>query len=399
MPELLRSRPKQPRTALLFAVAGGAFATTLASALANPPRRAQLRNRVSSAASDTLDLMGKAARDARNRISGAAAAAKGAVRGDEPSDEKLVARVRTKLGRLVSHPHAVEVKADHGHVTLSGPILASEVDLLVREVRRVRGVREVETTFEVHEHADVPSLQGAGHPPRAPEIFQEHWTPSLRVGAGALGVAAALYGVSRLPSPIGVGVGSVGLLLVARAAFDKPIGCILGFDETRRAIELHKSMTIHAPVDEVFSYLSDFERYPDFMDHVDKVIKTGEQRSHWHVRGPFGGTVEWEAETTSFVPNEQIAWRSVDESRIKHEGTVHFAPADDGHATRIEVDLGYTPVAGYLGHGVAVLFGVDPKKLLDDDLLRVKSLLEEGKARAHGHQVTRKDFSAETTTH
>jgi len=35
---------------------------------------------------------------------------------------------------------------------------------------------------------------------------------------------------------------------------------------------------------------------------------------------------------------------------------------------------------GALGHAVAALLGADPKKQLDEDLLRLKSLLEREKA-------------------
>jgi uncharacterized membrane protein len=39
----------------------------------------------------------------------------------------------------------------------------------------------------------------------------------------------------------------------------------------------------------------------------------------------------------------------------------------------------YLPPAGELGHAVAQLFGVDPRQAMNDDLLRLKSLLEQGK--------------------
>jgi uncharacterized membrane protein len=39
----------------------------------------------------------------------------------------------------------------------------------------------------------------------------------------------------------------------------------------------------------------------------------------------------------------------------------------------------YLPPAGVVGHAVAQLFGVDPRQAMNDDLIRLKSLLEEGK--------------------
>ena len=40
--------------------------------------------------------------------------------------------------------------------------------------------------------------------------------------------------------------------------------------------------------------------------------------------------------------------------------------------------MSYVPPAGALGHAVATLFGVDPRQAMHDDLVRLKSLLEEG---------------------
>jgi uncharacterized membrane protein len=51
------------------------------------------------------------------------------------------------------------------------------------------------------------------------------------------------------------------------------------------------------------------------------------------------------------------------------------------------VQLSYNPPAGALGHAVASLFGADPKRAMDEDMVRLKSLLEEGKTRADGEAV------------
>lgn len=48
--------------------------------------------------------------------------------------------------------------------------------------------------------------------------------------------------------------------------------------------------------------------------------------------------------------------------------------------------MSYNPPAGVLGHAVAELFGVDPKHEMDDDLLRMKSLIETG---VHPHDAAR----------
>jgi hypothetical protein len=59
------------------------------------------------------------------------------------------------------------------------------------------------------------------------------------------------------------------------------------------------------------------------------------------------------------------------------------------------IRMTYKPPAGALGHAVASLLGSDPKRAMDEDLLRFKSLLEEGKASARGPTITREALGAD----
>jgi hypothetical protein len=68
---------------------------------------------------------------------------------------------------VVGHPGSIEVAADAGVVTLSGPVLEDEVDDLLSAVRDTPGVEDVEDHLEVHaEPDDVPGLQGDPRPER-----------------------------------------------------------------------------------------------------------------------------------------------------------------------------------------------------------------------------------------
>jgi uncharacterized membrane protein len=49
--------------------------------------------------------------------------------------------------------------------------------------------------------------------------------------------------------------------------------------------------------------------------------------------------------------------------------------------------MSYTPPAGAIGHAVAALFGADPKRAMDEDMVRLKSILEDGKTTAQGQPV------------
>lgn len=98
---------------------------------------------------------------------------------------------------------------------------------------------------------------------------------------------------------------------------------------------------------------------------------------HWEVAGPLGATVRWDASVTQLMTNERIAWATRPGSVVQHAGIVRFEPR--GPQTRIQVSLSYNPPAGALGHVVASLFGADPKAELDEDMVRMKTMLETGK--------------------
>jgi hypothetical protein len=45
-----------------------------------------------------------------------------------------------------------------------------------------------------------------------------------------------------------------------------------------------------------------------------------------------------------------------------------------------------------LGHAIAHILGFDPKTRMNEDLVRMKTLIEEGHTRAHGEQVSLEDL-------
>lgn len=155
-------------------------------------RRTMIRDKAVHLLHESEDGIQLAVRDLNNRAHGVAARAKAAVTKDGAGDEVIVERVRARMGRYVSHPHAIEVKCEDGMVTLAGLVLASEVDGLLRAVLGVRGVKDVINWLEVHETPqNIPSLQG-GKPRNgeAPEFMQRRWSPAAKLIAGTVGGAA-----------------------------------------------------------------------------------------------------------------------------------------------------------------------------------------------------------------
>jgi uncharacterized membrane protein len=342
-------------------------------------RRARTRDKVVHAARLVNEGAKVTARDTVHRAQGAWAEAKRLFNHEEDiGDEALVGRVRAALGRMVSHPHAIEVAASGGHVTLLGPILSYEVRPLLRAVRRVPGVRAVSDQLTVYNEPDhVPSLQG-GEPRTGErfELLQENWSPAARVVVGGVG-AALMLAATQTRGALCALLGISGGALVSRAATNRDMASLLGLGS--RGITVQKTIYVAAPAERVFAFWTDYQNFPRFMHNVRDVRQVAENRSHWVVAGPAGVPVQWTAEVTHVIPGELIEWRSVSDSDVRHEGTVHFVPTSDG-GTRISVQLSYIPPAGAFGHAVATIFGADPKSEMDSDLLRMKSMIETGHA-------------------
>jgi len=134
-----------------------------------------------------------ALRDIAHRATGILHEARGRMESEEIDDERLVERVRAKLGRVCSHPRAIDVMASGGDITLRGPILASEVENVLSCVGSVRGVQTVSNQLEPHEtSAGIPSLQGRGRiAGPSIDILQSNWAPATRALVGIAALAAA----------------------------------------------------------------------------------------------------------------------------------------------------------------------------------------------------------------
>ncbi len=371
-------REETAKVGLAALVGIGVGAT--AFALLEPRRGADRRRRTARKAvhaGKALEQFGrKAVRDLQNRSRGLVTSMRRLSVRDDVTPEVLVERVRSHLGHLTSHPHAVEVGARDGLIVLRGDVLDSEAGRLVEGVQAVPGVKEVEAVFRRHAHAgSIPRLQGGR---RRPENMRGGWAPGTRFVAVTAGSAilAASVKVGRLA---GMGLGIAGALLAVRGALNLPLRRLLGIGAERRAVDVRKAIHIDAPRREVFAYYRAFENFPRFMSHVHEVRRAGDGIWHWVVDGPVGMRFEWDAEVTETRPDELIAWRTTPGGTVESEGMAHFE--DEGSGTRLTIQLSYNPPAGGIGHGVAMLLGVDPKRQMDDDLLRLKSLLERGRAR------------------
>jgi uncharacterized membrane protein len=357
-------------------------------------RRGRTRDLATHLGHEMRDLFGKGSRDLKHRAAGAVAEVSHALKPSEgkADDDVVLARVRSEIGRACSHPHALEVHVEQGRATLTGPILASEADEVCSRVARVRGVRDADGSgLERHASPEhVPALQGGREGARRARRRRREWTPAMRLVSGATGAALTLIGLGR-GRAFGRAMMLSGAGLLVRAATNAPARRLVGLGRSTTGVELHKTIIVDAPPDQVFAFFTEFENFPRFMQHVRQVKRLPDGRSHWVVEGPAGIPVRWDAEVTRIVPNDTFAWKTSDGSPVRHAGIARFGPW--GNGTRIDLRVTYDPVAGVVGHAVATLLGANPKRALDEDMLRFKSLLERGRTFAHGEQVTREELA------
>jgi uncharacterized membrane protein len=387
-------RMDMTRTAIGGFVAGAAF-MYFADPNRGRRRRAIASDKMLSGWHDITNEFDKAGRDLRNRAQGVASSVHLPWNSDVADEAVLVDRVRSMIGREVSHPHAIGVHIDgEGRVVLEGPVLRHELNYLMKSVKSVPGVKEVVSRLEVHSEAgNISSLQGGTPRRRLSELAQENWAPSIRV-ATAIVSGGFLVGTLRTGSALRWPCALTSAALLGRAIINKPFRKIFGIGNgSGGAVHFEKTMHVDAPIEEVYRYWANFENFPKFMTHLKQVRNLQNGRSHWVAEGPGGMSVSWDAEITQQQENRLIGWTSVPGSMVHTSGSVRFDPEPDG-GTRISIRMGYCPPAGVIGHAVAWLFGADPKCEIDDDMVRLKSLIETGKTRAHGVRVTRDQVPA-----
>jgi hypothetical protein len=106
--------------------------------------------------------------------------------------------VRSKLGRHLSHPSALQVQCQDGLVILSGPVLTSELDKVLAKVQKIKGVQEVESRLEAHESAEnVPSLQGESSNGNGRFSLRGMSPRTAAMGLGGVGALAGLGLLAR----------------------------------------------------------------------------------------------------------------------------------------------------------------------------------------------------------
>jgi uncharacterized membrane protein len=217
----------------------------------------------------------------------------------------------------------------------------------------------------------------------------KRWLPML-LGTGLLLGAAR----SRHALPYALAGGT----LIYRAITNRwPFANLFGVDYSgaprQRAtsvphgtgIKEERAVFINAEPKEIYRFWRNLENLPRFMSQHLAVEPLDDKRSRWKVESMAGATFEWTAEIINEIPDELLAWRSLEGADLDHAGSVHFEKVPD-RGTKVTVIMEYRPPVGRVGVEIARLFGENPGQVLDKSLQRLKRLVETGQAGATAGQ-------------
>ena len=137
--------------AFLGGVGVGALAMYFLDPTSGNSRRSAVRTKVVTTSRETGKAVQGRARAMAARAKSLAERGLGQFDPASPSDDMLAQRVRTSLGRVISHPRMINISARAGVVTLSGTISEEESQGLSATVRSIEGVTDLVDQTEIRE--------------------------------------------------------------------------------------------------------------------------------------------------------------------------------------------------------------------------------------------------------
>lgn len=148
------------------------------------------------------------------------------------------------------------------------------------------------------------------------------------------------------------------------------------------AQNVQESVEVQAPRQDVFTYWSNLEHFPDIMSNIEEVRVLDKEISHWKINGPLGTSVEFDARTTDMDPERGIGWNSI-EGQVETSGKVLFEEVAPGR-TRINVTMTYAdPPGGAVGEAAADVLS-NPERMMREDLDKFARQVENGELNLGG---------------
>ncbi len=202
-----------------------------------------------------------------------------------------------------------------------------------------------------------------------------------RLASAALGALLIALGLRRRGAA-GAALGALGGLAAARAATGhsrvyEATGVSSAPLERGAGVGIDESVTVAAPVSEVYGPWAEPVRLPRYLRFVRSVDEVAPGVTHWVVEVA-GQPLEWDAEVIEQRENEVVAWRTLPGSQVGQSGSVHFREVA-GRGTEVRLRLRFVPPAA-AGFAAARLLRRLEDRDVAEELRRFKSIVEAGEA-------------------
>lgn len=145
-------------------------------------------------------------------------------------------------------------------------------------------------------------------------------------------------------------------------------------------VRAHTQQTINASREFLYKLWRDVTNAPKFQEYVVSVVPKSETRSTWtfgNPEDPNGARLTYDSEIIEDVPNQRIAWRSVD-AKFEENGEVTFQEAPGGRGTVVILRENQVVPGGRLTLAAAALSKRTPRQIVIEDLRHFKELAESG---------------------
>jgi uncharacterized membrane protein len=102
---------------------------------------------------------------------------------------------------------------------------------------------------------------------------------------------------------------------------------------------VEESIEVAVPVTTAYNQWTQFESFPQFMEGVERIEQTSDTMTRWVTK--IGGVERtFDAAITEQLPDERVAWTSVDEPRQAGVVTFHRLSPE---ATKVMVQMDFEP--------------------------------------------------------
>jgi uncharacterized membrane protein len=135
--------------------------------------------------------------------------------------------------------------------------------------------------------------------------------------------------------------------------------------------QVEESIEVDVPVRTAYNQWTQFESFPEFMDGVERIEQRTDTLTHWVTK--IGGVErEFDAEITEQVPDERVAWTTVN-GEARQAGVVTFHRLRDT-TTKVMLQMDFDPdgPAEKVGDKLGVV-----KRQVSGDLKRFKEFIEQ----------------------